>query len=52
MGSKFFSNRHDNKTSKGKRQIKGSKKNTNTKIQSKGVGKSNMSGVRKVGRGK
>ena len=50
MGSKFFSNRHDNKTSKGKRQIKGSKKNTNSKIQSKGVGKSNMSGVRKVGR--
>jgi len=52
MGSKFFSNRHDNKTSKGKRKIKGSKKNTNSKIQSKGVGKSNMSGVRKVGRGK
>jgi len=52
MGSKFFSNRHDNKTSKGKRQIKPSKKNTNSKIQSKGVGKSNMSGVRKVGRGK
>ena len=38
MGSKFFSNRHDNKTSKGKRKIKGSKKNTNSKIQSKGVG--------------
>jgi len=52
MGSKFFSNRHDDKTSKGKRQIKGSKMNTNSKIQSKGVGKSNMSGVRKVGRGK
>ena len=52
MGSKFFSNRHDNKTSKGKRQIKGSKKNTNSKLQSKGVGMSNMSGVRKVGRGK
>ena len=52
MGSKFFSNRHDNKTSKGKRQIKGSKKNTNSKMQSKGVGKTNMTGVRKVGRGK
>jgi len=52
MGSKFFSNRHDNKTSKGKRQIKGSKKNTNSKMQSKGIGKTNMAGVRKVGRGK
>ena len=52
MGSKFFSNRHDNKTSKGKRQITGSKKNTNSKMQSKGVGKTNMAGVRKVGRGK
>ena len=52
MGSKFFSNRHDNKTSKGKSQINGSKKNTNSKMQSKGVGKTNMAGVRKVGRGK
>ena len=52
MGSKFFTNRHDNKTSKGKRQIKCSKKNTNSKVQSKGVGKPNMSGIRKVGRGK
>ena len=52
MGSKFFTNRHDNKTSKGKRQIKGSKKNTNSKMQSKGIGKTNMAGVRKVGRGK
>ena len=52
MGSKFFGNRHDDKASKGKRQIKGSKKNTNSKIKSKGVGRPNMAGVRKVGRGK
>ena len=52
MGSKFFRNRHEDKTSKGKRQIKGSTKNTNSKIKSKGVGRPNMAGVRKVGRGK
>ena len=52
MGSKFFRYRHEDKTSKGKRQIKGSKKNTNSKIKSKGVGRPNMAGVRKVGRGK
>mgnify|MGYP001299115123 CR=1 FL=1 len=52
MGSKFFRNRHEDKTSKGKRQIKGSKKNTNSKIKSKGVGRPNMAGVRKGGRGK
>ena len=52
MGSKFFRNRHEDKTSKGKRQIKGSKKNTNSKIKSKGAGRPNMAGVRKVGRGK
>ena len=52
MGSKFFRNRHEDKTSKGKRQIKGSKKNTNSKIKSKGVGRPNMAGVSKVGRGK
>ena len=52
MGSKFFRNRHEDNTTKGKRQIKGSKKNTNSKIKSKGVGRPNMAGVRKVGRGK
>jgi len=51
MGSKFFSNRLDDQKSKGKRKVKGSKKNTNNKIQSKGVGKAKMAGVRKVGRG-
>ena len=51
MSSKYFSNRLDDQKTKGKRQVKGSKKNTNKKIQSKGVGKSNMSGSRKVGRG-
>ena len=51
MSSKYISNRLDDQKTKGKRQVKGSKKNTNKKIQSKGVGKSNMSGIRKVGRG-
>ena len=55
MGSKFFGNKNDNRETKGKRQAKNSnknsKKNYSTKLQSKGVGKSKMSGIRKVGRG-
>jgi hypothetical protein len=42
MSSKFFGNKHDNKTSS---------KNTNNKIKSKGGGKKSGAGVRKVGRG-
>ena len=37
MSSKYFSNRLDDQKTKGKRQVKGSKKNTNKKIQSKGI---------------
>ena len=51
MGSKYFSNRLDDQKIKGKRQVKGSKKNSNSKIQSKASGKANISGIRKVGRG-
>tara|TARA_B100000131_G_C17956299_1_gene548563 strand:- start:304 stop:462 length:159 start_codon:yes stop_codon:yes gene_type:complete len=51
MGSKYFSNRLDDQKTKGKRQVKGSKKNSSSKIQSKAAGKANVSGVRKVGRG-
>ena len=40
-----------NQKTKGKRQVKGSKKNANSKIKSKAAGKANMSGIRKVGRG-
>ncbi len=55
MGSKFFGNKNDNKETNGKRQVKNSnktsKKNFSSKLQSKGVGKSKMTGIRKVGRG-
>jgi len=51
MSSKYFSNRLDDQKTKGKRQVKGSKKNANSKIKSKATGKANMSGIRKVGRG-
>ena len=54
MGSKFFGNKNDNKETNGKRQVKNSNKNSknfNSKLQSKGVVKSKMSGIRKVGRG-
>jgi|TARA_A100001011_G_scaffold8363_1_gene9601 hypothetical protein len=55
MGSKFFGNKNDNKATNGKRQVKSpnknSKKNFSNKLQSKGVGKSKMTGIRKVGRG-
>ena len=51
MGSKYFWNSLDDQKTKGKRQVKGSKKNSNSKIQSKASGKANMSGIRKVGRG-
>tara|TARA_B100001027_G_scaffold207501_1_gene171987 strand:+ start:422 stop:592 length:171 start_codon:yes stop_codon:yes gene_type:complete len=55
MGSKFFGNKNDNRETNGKRQLKNSnknsKKNYSTKLQSKGVGKSKMTGIRKVGRG-
>ena len=51
MGSKFFGNKNDNRETNGKRQVKNSKKNYSTKLQSKGVGKSKMTGIRKVGRG-
>ena len=55
MGSKFFGNKNDYKETNGKRQVKSSnknsKKNFNSKLQSKGVGKAKMTGIRKVGRG-
>ena len=55
MGSKFFGNKNDNRETNGKRQVKNSNKNSkinySTKPQSKGVGKSKMTGIRKVGRG-
>ena len=55
MGSKFFGNENDNHETNGKRQVKSSnknsKKNFNSKLQSKGVGKAKMTGIRKVGRG-
>lgn len=55
MGSKFFGNKNDNKETNGKRQVKNSnknsKKNFSSKLQSKGVGKTKMTGIRKVGRG-
>ncbi len=55
MGSKFFGNKNDNRETNGKRQVKNSnkssKKNFSSKLQSKGVGKTKMTGVRKVGRG-
>ena len=55
MGSKFFGNKNDNRETNGKRQVKtsskNSKKNYSTKLQSKGVGKSKMPGIRKVGSG-
>lgn len=43
MGSQFFGNKNDNKTSN---------KNTNNKIKSKGGGKKSGAGVKKAGRGK
>lgn len=43
MGSKFFGNKHDNKTST---------KNTKSKLGKKGGGKKVGGGVRKAGRGK
>ena len=43
MGSQFFGNKHDNKTSN---------RNTNNKIKSKGGAKKRGAGVRKAGRGK
>ena len=43
MGSQFFGNKNDNKTSD---------KNTNNKIKSKGGGKKSGAGVKKAGRGK
>mgnify|MGYP001179062327 CR=1 FL=1 len=54
MGSKFFGNKNDDKENRGKRKSKKSNKNSKnftSKLQSKGVGKSKMSGIRKVGRG-
>ena len=55
MGSKFFGNKNANRDTNGKRQVKNSnknsKKNYSSKLQSKGVGKTKMSGVRKAGRG-
>ncbi len=55
MGSKFFGNKNANRETNGKRQVKNSnknsKKNFSSKLQSKGVGKTKMTGVRKVGRG-
>ena len=55
MGSKFFGNKNANRETNGKRQVKNSnknsKKNYSSKLQSKGVGKTKMTGVRKVGRG-
>ena len=43
MGSQFFGNKNDNKTSD---------KNTNNKVKSKGGGKKSGAGVKKAGRGK
>lgn len=43
MGSKFFGNKHDNKTSN---------KDTKSTISKKGGGKKVGAGVRKAGRGK
>ena len=43
MGSQFFGNKNDNKTSN---------KNTNNKVKSKGGGKKSGAGVKKAGRGK
>jgi hypothetical protein len=43
IGSQFFGNKNDNKTSD---------KNTNNKIKSKGGGKKSGAGVKKAGRGK
>ena len=43
MGSQFFGNKNDNKTSD---------KNINNKIKSKGGGKKSGAGVKKAGRGK
>ena len=55
MGSKFFGNKNANRKTNGKRQVKNSNKNSknsySSKLQSKGVGKMKMTGVRKVGRG-
>ena len=55
MGSKFFGNKNANRETNGKRQVensnKNSKKNYSSKLQSKGLGKTKMTGVRKVGRG-